>query len=127
MILLFWLLYLVIIAFAKCIVFIDKFCLWYIISFIINSWLLWCSHHTISVLQSTSNGLQFMHTFTIWLMIWKEKVSNKLKDYVGIIKIHGRKLFYVSIMEKMLFLWYYVVMLMVDYAATISTMIPFTI
>ncbi len=60
-------------------------------------------------------------------MIWKKKVSNKLKDYLGIIKIHGRKLFYVSIMEKMLFLRYYVVMLMVDYAATISTMIPFTI
>ncbi len=37
-------------------------------------------------------------------MIWKKKVSNKLKDYVGIIKIHGRRQFYVIIMEKMLFL-----------------------
>ncbi len=26
-------------------------------------WLLWCSHHTISVLQSTSNSLRVMHTF----------------------------------------------------------------
>jgi len=65
--------------------------------------------------------------FTIWLIIWKKKVSSKLKDYVGIIKIHSKRQLYVSIMENMLFLWYYVVMLMVDYAATISTMIPFTI
>ena len=35
-------------------------------------------------------------------MIWKKKVSNKLKDYVGIIKIHGRKPFYVSIGEDAL-------------------------
>ena len=41
---------------------------------------------------------------TIELIIWKKKVSNKLKDYVGIIKIHSKRQLYVSIMEKMLFL-----------------------